>query len=83
MPVTVNVNCGPPTVAQIGLSELIVGLALIVITKVALAVLQGLAPLLAVMVTLVVPAAVGVPEMTFRFEPLPCVTPGGSVPVTV
>jgi hypothetical protein len=36
----------------------------IVITKVALAVLQGLAPLLAVTLTLVVPAAVGVPEIT-------------------
>jgi len=51
-------------VAQAGLSELIVGLALIVITKVALAVLQGVAPLLAVMVTLDVPAVVGVPEIT-------------------
>ena len=50
--------------AQIGLSELIVGLALMVITSVAVAVLQGLAPLLAVMVTLVVPAPVGVPEIT-------------------
>jgi hypothetical protein len=64
VPFTVNVNCGPPAVAQVGLSELIVGRALIVITKVAVAVLQGLAPLLAVMVTLVVPAVVGVPEIT-------------------
>jgi hypothetical protein len=64
VPFTVNVNCPSPAVAQVGLSELIVGLALIVITKVALAVLQGLAPLLAVMVTLVVPAVVGVPEIT-------------------
>ena len=39
--------------------------------------------MLTVMVTEYVPAAVGVPEMTFRFEPLPCFTPGGSVPVTV
>ena len=36
----------------------------IVITSVALAVLQGPAPLLALIVTLVVPAAVGVPEIT-------------------
>ena len=64
VPFTVNVNCPPPPVAQVGLSELIVGLALIVITKVALVVLQGLAPLLAVMVTLDVPAVVGVPEIT-------------------
>jgi hypothetical protein len=64
VPFTVNVNCAPPAVAQVGLSELIVGVALIVITSVALAVLQGLAPLLAVMVTLVVPAVVGVPEIT-------------------
>ena len=64
VPFTVNVNCGPPAVAQVGLSELIVGLALIVMTSVAVAVLQGLAPLLAVIVTLVVPAVVGVPEIT-------------------
>ena len=62
VPLTVNVNCGPPAVAQVGLSELVVGTAPIVITSVALAVLQG--PLVAVMVTLVVPAAVGVPEIT-------------------
>jgi hypothetical protein len=73
VPFTVNVNCGPPAVAQVGLSELIVGTALIVITSVALPVLQGLAPLLALMVTLVVPAVVGVPEITpvlvFTFRP--------------
>jgi hypothetical protein len=76
VPFTVNVNCGPPAVAQVGLSELIVGLALIVMTSVAVAVLQGLAPLLAVMVTLVVPAVVGVPEIT----PVLVLTlrPGGS-----
>ena len=34
VPFTVNVNCGPPAVAQVGLSELIVGTALIVITSV-------------------------------------------------
>ena len=49
---------------QVGLSELIVGTATIVITRVAVAVLQEPAPLLAVMVTLVVPAVVGVPEIT-------------------
>jgi len=78
VPFTVNVNCGPPGVTQVGLSELIVGAALIVITSVALPVLQGLAPLLALMVTLDVPAVVGVPEMTFRFPPLPNDNPGGS-----
>jgi len=78
VPFTVNVNCGPPGVTQVGLSELIVGAALIVITSVALPVLQGLAPLLALMMTLVVPAVVGVPEMTFRFPPLPNDNPGGS-----
>jgi hypothetical protein len=63
-------------VAQVGLSELIVGLTLMVITSVAVAVLQGVAPLLAVMVTLVVPAVVGVPEIT----PVLVLTlrPGGS-----
>jgi hypothetical protein len=65
VPVTVNVNCGPPAAAQVGLSELRVGTAPIVITNVCWAlVLQGLAPLLAVTVTLVVPAVVGVPEIT-------------------
>jgi hypothetical protein len=64
VPFTVSVNCGSPAVVQVGLSELIVGTALIVITRVALAVLHGVAPLLAVMVTLVVPAVVGVPEIT-------------------
>ena len=54
----------------------------IVMTSVALAVLQVLAPLLAVIVTLVVPAVVGVPEMTFRFDPLPNDKPGGN-PVAV
>jgi len=36
----------------------------IVMTSVAVAVLQGVAPLLAVIVTLVVPVDVGVPEIT-------------------
>ena len=76
VPFTVKVNCGPPAVAQVGLSELTVGTALIVITSVALPVLHGVAPLLAVIVTLVVPAVVGVPEIT----PVLVLTvrPGGS-----
>ena len=78
VPFTVNVNCGPPGVTQAGLSELIVGAALIVITSVALPVLQVPAPLLALMMTLVVPAVVGVPEMTFRFPPLPNDKPAGN-----
>jgi hypothetical protein len=64
VPFTVNVNCEPPAVAQVGLSEPIVGTARIVITSVALAELQEPAPLLAVIVTLVVAADVGVPEIT-------------------
>src|SRR5207245_8994222 len=65
VPFTVSVNCGPPAVVQVGLSELIVGTALIVIISVCCAlVLQGLAPLLGVIVTLVVPAVAGVPEIT-------------------
>jgi len=63
-PLTVSVNCGLPAAVQFGLSELIVGAALIVIASVALAVLQEPPPLLAVMVTLVVAAVVGVPEIT-------------------
>ena len=50
----------------------------IVITSVAVALLQLPMPLLTVMMTLVVPAAVGVPEMTFRFDPLPSDKPGGN-----
>ena len=34
LPFTVSVNCGPPAAVQLGLSELIVGAALIVITSV-------------------------------------------------
>ena len=34
VPFTVKVNCGPPAAAQVGLSELIVGTALIVMTSV-------------------------------------------------
>jgi hypothetical protein len=64
VPFTVNVNCGPPAAMQVGLSELIVGAARIVITRVAVAALQDPAPLLVLMVTLVVPAVVGVPEIS-------------------
>jgi hypothetical protein len=64
VPFTVSVNCGPPAAVQFGLSELIVGALLMVITRVAVAVLQELAPLLALIVTLVVAAVVGVPEIT-------------------
>ena len=63
-PFTVSVNCGPPAAVQVGLIELIVGAVPMVITKVAVAVLQELAPLLALIVTLVVPVLVGVPEIT-------------------
>ena len=63
-PFTVSVNCGPPAPVQVGLIELIVGVVPIVITKVAAALLQELAPLVAVMVTLVVPVPAGVPEIT-------------------
>jgi hypothetical protein len=81
LPFTVSVNCGPPAAVQFGLSELIVGAVAIVITKVAVAVLQELAPLLAVIVTLVVPAVVGVPEI----KPVLVFTdrPAGSRPVTL
>jgi len=65
VPLTVRVNCNPPAVAQVGLSELTVGVALMVITRVAFPVyMHGFMPLLAPMVTLVVPAVVGVPEIT-------------------
>jgi hypothetical protein len=49
---------------QVGLIELIVGAVPMVITRVAVTVLQEPAPLLAVIVTLNVPVAVGVPEIT-------------------
>jgi hypothetical protein len=49
----------------------------IVITSVAVVVLHGW-PLLTVMVTLVIPAAVGVPKIRFRLEPVPRDKPGGS-----
>ena len=64
VPFTVSVNCGPPAPVQFGLSELIVAVLLMVMTRVPVALLQEPAPFRAVMVTLVVPAAVGVPEIT-------------------
>src|SRR5439155_16761555 len=65
VPFTVNVNCGPPATAQFGLSEVMLGAASMVITSVCWALVsQGVAPLLAVTVTLVVPAVVGVPDMS-------------------
>ena len=80
-PFTVNVKSGPPAAMQVGLIELIVGVVPILITRVAVAVLQELAPLLAVMVTVVVPAVVGVPEI----KPVLVFTdrPAGSRPVTL
>ena len=63
-PFTVNRKSGPPAPVQVGLTELIVGVVPIVITKVAVAVLHEPVPLLAVIVTLVVRTCVGVPEMT-------------------
>src|SRR5205809_972490 len=64
LPFTVSVNCGPPAPMQVGLIEETVGVLAIVTTRVAVAALQELAPLRAVMVTLVVAAVVGVPEIT-------------------
>jgi len=63
-PFTVNVKSGPPAAMQVGLIELIVGIVPIVITKVVVAALQEPAPFRAVMVTVVVRAVVGVPEIT-------------------
>ena len=60
VPFTVNVNCAPPAVAQIGLSELMVGGALIVNVSVAVPVPL---PLVALRVMLNVFAVVGVPEI--------------------
>jgi hypothetical protein len=60
VPFTVSVNCGPPAVAHVGLSELIVGTALIVNVSVAVPVPL---PLVALRVMLYVFAVVGVPEI--------------------
>jgi hypothetical protein len=69
---------GLPTVA-VAVSGLVItgSWGQIVMTSVAVALLQPV-PLLTVIVTLVVPAAVGVPEMTFRFPPLPNDKPAGN-----
>lgn len=68
VPVTVKVKSPLPGVIQVGLIEVMVGFVPIVITKVAVAVLQGLAPFVALIVTLYgLPASVpvaGVPEIT-------------------
>jgi hypothetical protein len=63
-PFTVSVKSGPPAAMQVGLIELIVGVVPIAMTRVAVAVLQEPAPFRAVMVTVVVTAVVGVPEIT-------------------
>ena len=61
MPLTVNVNCGPPAAAEVGLIDVIVGAGLlIVMTSVAVPVPPAL---VALIVTLYTPAVVGVPEM--------------------
>jgi hypothetical protein len=60
VPFTVNVNCEPPALAQVGLSELTVGAALIVNVSVAVPVPL---PLVALRVMLYVFAVVGVPEI--------------------
>jgi hypothetical protein len=60
VPFTVKVNCGPPAAAQVGLSELIVGLAPIVNVSGPVPVPL---PLVALRVTLNVPVTVGVPEI--------------------
>jgi len=48
-----------------------------VITNVAVVVAHGW-PLLTLMMTLVIPAVVGVPEIRFRLAPFPSDKPGGS-----
>ena len=69
---------GVPTVAAAVSGLVIAGSwGQIVMTSVAVALLQPV-PLLTVIVTLVVPAVVGVPEMTFRFPPLPNDKPAGN-----
>ena len=71
--VAVGVGVGVNVAVAVGVG---VG-APIVITSVALVVVHGW-PLLTVMVTLVTPAVVGVPERTFRLLPFPSDKPGGS-----
>src|SRR5207249_9676293 len=60
VPFTVNVNCEPPAVAQVGLSELIVGVALIVNVNVAVPVPLALVALRFMLNT---PVTLGVPEI--------------------
>ena len=60
VPFTVSVNCGPPALAHVGFSELIVGAPLIVNVSVAVPVPL---PLVALRVMLYVFAVVGVPEI--------------------
>jgi hypothetical protein len=62
VPFTINVNCGPPAVAQVGLSDVVVGAGLLIVKVTILVSL----PLLHVTlrVTLYVPVVVGVPEIT-------------------
>src|SRR5436190_2004080 len=60
VPFTVNVNCVPPAVAQLGLSEPIVGTALMVNVSGPVPVPL---PLVALRVMLNVPVVVGVPEI--------------------
>ena len=60
VPFTVNVNCAPPAVAQVGLSELMVGGALIVNVSGPVPVPL---PFVALRVMLYGPAVVGVPEI--------------------
>jgi hypothetical protein len=67
-----------PTVAVAVSALVMLAGGLIVIVSVALAVLHAPEPVLAVMVTLVVPAVVGVPEMTFLSCPFPNDKPGGN-----
>jgi hypothetical protein len=64
VPVTVKVKPLLPAAMQFGLSVLMVGFVPMLITSVAVPVLQAPAPLVALIVTLDVPAAVGVPEIT-------------------
>jgi hypothetical protein len=62
VPFTVNVNCAPPAVAEVGLIEVIVGTGLLmVMTSVAVPVPPAL---VALIVTLYTPPTVGVPEIS-------------------
>jgi hypothetical protein len=78
VPVRVKVKSALPGAMQFGLSEVIVGLVPTVIIIVAVPVLHGPAPLVALILTVNVPVLVGVPERTFWFCPLPCDNHEGS-----